>query len=67
MRFSGRGGEMMEREQPKIGEYKGSPTITLPLGSSKYGNEEFTFGLKKARAIIEFYQEIRQFVLDHEK
>lgn len=53
--------------KPIIGEYKGSPTITLPLGKGRDGKEfDFSFGLKKAKAIIEHYEAIREFVLAHE-
>lgn len=41
----------------EVGEYKGYPTIKLPLGS-----KGFTFGLSKAKAIIEHIDEIRSFV-----
>ena len=44
--------------EPKVGEYKGHPTLTLPNGS-KYG---FTFGLSKAQAILDHLDAIRAFV-----
>lgn len=46
------------------GEYKGNPTISLPLveGSSF----KFTFGLTKARLILEYLPEIKEFVSKHE-
>ena len=43
---------------PKVGEYKGYPTLTLPNGS-RHG---FTFGLSKARAILDHLDAIRAFV-----
>lgn len=48
---------------PKVGEYKGYPTLTLPNGS-KHG---FTFGLNKARAILEHLDAIKAFVGDEIK
>jgi len=47
-----------------IGEYKGNPTISLPLGGvDKEGNEKlFTFGVKKAKSILEHIEEIKEFV-----
>ncbi len=47
-----------------IGEYKGNPTISLPLGTTdRDGNEKaFTFGVKKAKAILEHIEEIKEFV-----
>ncbi len=47
------------------GEYKGRPTIILPLieGSSF----KFTFGLSKARLILEYLPEIKEFVEKFEK
>ena len=41
----------------KISNYKGHPIITLPNG--------FTFGLSKAKAILENIEEIRRFVEDN--
>lgn len=50
-----------------MSEYKGNPTISLPLGSTdREGNEKmFTFGVKKAQAILEHLDEIRKFVEDN--
>lgn len=47
-----------------IGEYKGNPTISLPLGAmDSEGNEKvFTFGVRKAKAILEYIEEIKEFV-----
>lgn len=47
----------------KIGEYKGYPTITIPVGEK--GN--VSFGLKKARAILEYMDEIENFVIVEEE
>ena len=44
--------------RPIVGEFKGHPTLTLPTGS-KYG---FTFGLGKARAILDNLDAIRAFL-----
>lgn len=41
-------------DQCIIGEYKGHPTIKLPTG--------FTFGLKKAKAILDHIEDIKRFV-----
>ncbi len=43
------------------GEYKGHPVITLPIG----GGRGFTFGLTKARAILDHLEEIEKFVLEN--
>ena len=40
-----------------IGEYKGHPTITLP-----HGKRGFTFGLAKAKAILDHIEDIKAFV-----
>jgi hypothetical protein len=47
-------------------EHKGKtyPTIELKETNSRFG---FTFGLSKARLIIENYDDIRQFVQDNEE
>jgi hypothetical protein len=48
-----------------IGEYKGSPVITLPLSAD--GKFPFTFGLGKAKAILKYIDEIKKFVDEHDK
>jgi hypothetical protein len=48
-----------------IGEYKGSPVITLPLSAD--GKFPFTFGLGKAKAILKYVDEIKKFVDEHDK
>lgn len=55
--------------EPKIpatvGEYKGNAIISLPVsGSTKY---PFTFGLNKAKAILEYLDDIKKFVEDNDK
>lgn len=49
------------KEEVTYGDYKGNPTITLPVGQ-----KGFTFGLTKARAILNHIEEIRAFVEKHE-
>ena len=50
----------------KVGSFqkdgKAFPTIELRNGTEKFG---FTFGLSKARLIVENFDEIRQFVEDN--
>jgi len=41
-----------------IGSYKGNPTISLPLN----GDRSFTFGLSKAKAILNHLEDIKRFV-----
>ncbi len=43
------------------GSYKGSPTITLPNGT-QFG---FSFGVGKAKLIIEHFEAIKKFVEDN--
>lgn len=40
--------------------YKGHPTITLPAG-----RQQFTFGIKKAQLIQEYYKDIVAFLVEH--
>lgn len=54
-----------EKLQATVGEYKGNAIISLPVaGSTKY---PFTFGLNKAKAILEYYEDIKKFVEDNDK
>lgn len=47
-----------------VTEYKGNAIISLPVaGSTKY---PFTFGLNKAKAIIEYLDDIKKFINDNE-
>ncbi len=47
----------------EIGEYKGSPTITLKAKEDdKY---PFTFGVGKAKLIVEHIDDIRDFLEQH--
>jgi hypothetical protein len=48
-----------------IGEYKGSPVISLPLTAD--GKYPFTFGLGKAKTILKYIDEIKKFVEDNDK
>jgi hypothetical protein len=59
---------MAENETPKpdevtVGEYKGNPIITLPIGP----RGGFTFGLTKARAILKYLDDIKAFIDKNEK
>ena len=54
-----------EKLAATVGEYKGNAIISLPVsGSTKY---PFTFGLNKARAILEYLDDIKKFVEDNPK
>lgn len=59
----------MENEEKKlpatVGEYKGNPIISIPLG----GNDRypFSFGLTKAKAVLEYLEDIKKFVAEQEK
>ena len=49
-----------ERVQATIGEFKGNAIIQLPVsGSTRY---PFTFGFNKAKAILEYLDDIKKFV-----
>ena len=54
-----------EKLTATVGEYKGNAIISLPVsGSTKY---PFTFGLNKAKAILEYLDDIRKFVENTDK
>lgn len=54
-----------EKLTATVGEYKGNAIISLPVaGSTKY---PFTFGLNKAKAILEFIDDIKKFVEENQK
>jgi len=55
---------MSDEKEVTIGEYKGSPTISLPTGNTKF---PFTFGLTKAKLILTYIEEIRKFVEEYDK
>lgn len=48
-----------------VGEYNGNPTISLPMSES--GRFNFTFGLGKASAIVEYFDDIKKFVDKNKK
>ncbi len=48
-------------EEVTTGSYRGNPTITLPNGT-QYG---FSFGVGKAKLIIEHIEAIKKFVEDN--
>jgi hypothetical protein len=50
--------------QPTIGDFKGNKTLSIPFGPE---NEAFSFGLTKAKAIVKYFAEIRQFVDENDK
>ena len=45
--------------EPTEGEYKGYPTLSLPVGPD---GDPFTFGIAKARAILMHLSAIEEFV-----
>lgn len=56
-----------EKKQTEVtfGEYKGSPTITLPTTAD--GRYPFSFGVIKAKAILKYIEDIKKFVEMHDK
>lgn len=57
--------QMEDKLEVKIGEYKGSPVISLPLTAD--GRVLFTFGLTKAKAIVKYFDEIEKFIEEHDQ
>jgi hypothetical protein len=57
--------ENVKKLDATIGEYKGSPVITLPLSAD--GKFPFTFGLGKAKTILKYLDEIKKFVDEYDK
>ena len=60
--------EVMEEDvnnvqEPLIGEYKGNPVITLNPGD-RY---PFSFGLTKAKLILQHLDKIKEFIKQYEK
>ncbi len=49
----------------KYDEYKGKPTIGLP--TDKEGKYHFTFGVGKAKLIVEHIDEIKRFIKEHDE
>ncbi|MBN2107963.1 MAG: hypothetical protein JW832_11105 [Deltaproteobacteria bacterium] len=54
--------ETAKQDEVTVGEYKGNPVITLPIGP----RGGFTFGLTKARAIIKYLDDIKSFIEKNE-
>jgi hypothetical protein len=54
--------ETAKQDEVTVGEYKGNPVITLPIGP----RGGFTFGLTKARAIIKYLDDIKTFIEKNE-
>ena len=61
----------MAREQrepvtdPTVGNYKGNPTLTLPMPATETSKPwEFSFGVRKAQAILDNIAAIEDFVAD---
>ena len=53
----------------EVGEYQGYPVISLPLKPASFGSAfqiPFTFGLAKAKVILDYLEDIRAFVLNQE-
>lgn len=60
---------MADRPKSKVREeeFKGFPVLVLPLPPGRDGKEyDFSFGVQKARAILEYIEDIRDFVKGHE-
>jgi|GEM_PF-3389013 len=54
--------ETAKQDEVTVGEYKGNPVITLPIGP----RGGFTFGLTKARAILKYLDDIKGFIEKNE-
>lgn len=51
-----------------MSEYKGNPLLTLPiLGRESTQGKPFTFGVAKARTILMYLEEIREFIDECDK
>ncbi len=57
--------EKSYKQSPEFGVFKGNATISLPLIEGP--NFKFTFGLTKAKLILEYFEEIEGFVNKHDK
>jgi len=57
----------MSEEKPKAvkGEYQGNPVLTIFINNNT--NYRFSFGYSKAKAILTYLDEIKNFVAEHEK
>ncbi len=51
----------------KIGEYKGSKTISLSEQEASDKYPPFSFGVKKAKLILEHIEDIKKFVEENDK
>ena len=63
----------MSARAPEIGNFKGSPTITIFTGRRWTGQdgeereESITMGVRKAAAICDYIDSLRQFVEKNQK
>ena len=59
----------MSKHEVKFDEYKGKATISIPCGENSKTGEVFyfTFGLVKAKKIIEHMSDIEDFIIQHER
>ena len=55
--------ETAKQDEVIIGEFKGNPVITLPLPGP---GVRFSFGLTKARAIMKYLENIKEFIAKNE-
>lgn len=56
---------MEKKLEAKVSEYKGNPIIAIPTGNSE--RYPFSFGYTKAKAILEYLDDIKKFVEEVEK
>lgn len=54
-----------EKAQAVKGEYQGNPVLTIYINNNT--NYRFSFGYSKAKAILTYLDEIKEFVAEHEK
>ena len=56
------------KSEVKHTEYKGKPTLSIKVGENSKTGEEFffSFGLAKAKKIIEHMSDIEDFIIQHE-
>ena len=59
--------ERKVRMAMSIGSWKGSPTVSLAKDESMLARYPFTFGLAKAKLIVEHFEEIKKFVEENDK
>jgi hypothetical protein len=58
--------EKKEEKLPaEVGEYKGSTILTIFTGNNP--NYKFSFGVSKAKAILNYLDDIKKFVEEHDK